>query len=744
MSASRSLFSGVLLVGCIVIVSSAAAVENDGVTDRLAEFFQDLPAERVSTGILLDRTLSISDIENYNGSPAAPPTSLRTWRQIAHEIRHASLTEPSWPALEEVLERARQRRRDGAVPIGVMDFRYQRIRPDALDTGALVVRNGRAAIGKGDPFVASRVFAAAALRDVTYRGEDVIFRLDRENYLSSDPRPPRQVMGDFDDGQGFVTIAFGRDHRVHYSVPGRKEIRLRITTADGELLHAAFPFDVHALGTPTPDDTLQVTASIPYQSVFGTGEAYVYLSDANPTLTNPVVVIEGFDLDNSMNWDELYALLNREMLIEDLRGRGFDAVVLNFTDAVDYIQRNSFVAVELIQAVQAAIGPTRDLAVVGASMGGLVGRYALSYMETHALPHAVRTFISFDSPQAGADIPLGIQYWLWFFADVSQEAAALLATLDTPGARQMLVYHHTDPPGATGESDPLRAQFAADLAAIGDYPAGVRKVAISNGSGAQAGQGFSPGEQIIRWEYDGSNVDIIGNVWAVPNGATATIFHGLIDFIFFPPDETIVVVAGTDPFDNAPGGWRNSMAQMDQTPAPFGDIVALHPNHCFIPAISSLALETEDLFYDIAGDPDILAHTPFDVVYFPVVNQEHVSIGPENAVWFIAEIEEGTTGVVPASASVPIAARIDPVAPNPIGASARIRFAVPRTGPVRLSVVDVSGRRVAVLAEGHKEAGEWEATWNGLDAGGARLQSGVYFLNLRGSGFAASRKTVLR
>jgi hypothetical protein len=36
------------------------------------------------------------------------------------------------------------------------------------------------------------------------------------------------------------------------------------------------------------------------------------------------------------------------------------------------------------------------MAIVGASMGGLVGRYALAWMESQALPHDVRTFISFD------------------------------------------------------------------------------------------------------------------------------------------------------------------------------------------------------------------------------------------------------------------------------------------------------------------------------------------------------------
>jgi hypothetical protein len=642
------------------VVAGAAPSPASGISERLARILGELPADQVPTGILYDRVLALAPIEEHDGSPGSAPANLRAWRQMLHEISRASLAAPSWPQLEAVEERAERKIRRGVVPLAVMNFRYDRIHPDALETGALVVENGRLRMGAGDPFVTRRVVAAAALRDYTYRGGDLAFRLDREDYLSNDTAAPHDVEIDFDDGHGFVPVTFGAPHPVRYLAAGRKTIRLRMTLAGGSPLHASFPFNVRQLVTPAPDDTLHVTASIPYNGAFGTGDAYVYLSDAHTELTEPVVVIEGFDIDNSMDWDELYALLNQEQLIEDLRSRGFDAVVLNFTDAVDYIQRNAFVAVELIQQVQAAVGPERTMALIGASMGGLVGRYALAYMEEEALPHAVRTFISFDSPQSGAAIPLGIQYWLWFFADQSPEAAALLAALDNPGARQMLAYHHTDPPGGTGEADPLRLQLLADLTTIGEYPAGTRKVAIANGNGARLGQGFNPGEQIIEWEYSSALVDIIGNVWAVPDGESATIFHGLIDFILFPPDEILVNVAGTRPFDSAPGGWRDSMAEMDATQAPFGDIVALHPNHCFIPSISALAVETSDLFYDIAGDPNLLDHTPFDAVYFPLENQEHVMITPENAAWFTAEIESGVTGVASVSRSTPLVARVSP------------------------------------------------------------------------------------
>jgi len=714
------------------------------VPDRLDTMLAGIPADRVPTGILYDRVVGLSPLVACDGTDASRPISTAAWFQLYDEIRRAARpVDPAWPTLDLLRERA-ARAPAGEVPLAVLDSRYSRIRADALATGALMVRDGRLWLGTGPAFEERRVLALAPLRAHTGRGEDVLFRLEYIRGPGEDPTGPSSLEVDFDDGSGFVTIAPNGVRRVHYVAPGRKTIRLRTRRAEGTEVAAAAFFEVHALRTPTPSDTLHITGTVPYQGGYASGEAYVYLAEGHATITEPVVVLEGFDLDNSMNWDELYALLNRENLIETLRADGFDAVVLNFTDATDYLQRNAFVALELIQQVKAAIGPGRTMALAGASMGGLIARYALDYAEMHGLDPSVRTFISFDSPQTGADIPLGIQYWLWFFADQSGDAAAWLAALDSPAARQLLAYHHTDPPGGTGQADPLRAQFVAELAAMGDWPQQSRRVAIANGSGMRVGQGFNAGDQIIRWEYSSFLVDMTGDVWAVPDATSRLIFHGLIDFILLPPEEVSVTVAGTLPYDNAPGGWRATMTEMDAIDPGYGDIVALHPNHDFIPAVSALAIATDDLFYDIAGDPDLLAHTPFDAVYFPAENQEHVDINAQNAVWLREEITAGAGATVADGGGRIGVVRMEPVAPNPCAGSARLRFTMPSAEAARLAIYEAAGRRVAVLEEGRMAAGTRETIWHVRDARGRPLAPGVYWVRLSGEGFSAARKVIVR
>ncbi|MBZ0269851.1 T9SS type A sorting domain-containing protein [bacterium] len=66
---------------------------------------------------------------------------------------------------------------------------------------------------------------------------------------------------------------------------------------------------------------------------------------------------------------------------------------------------------------------------------------------------------------------------------------------------------------------------------------------------------------------------------------------------------------------------------------------------------------------------------------------------------------------------------------NPFRNAALVRWALPRDGSARVTVHDVQGRRVRTLREGNAAA-SGELRWDGRDAGGAPVPSGVYFVRL--------------
>jgi hypothetical protein len=635
--------SWTVVAACIFVVAPSARAalpqETAGSIHQYLEMqYGSVKQSPIATGILYDLALPISHIADFNGGNTAPPAGLSEWLQVAFELRHAALVPTGLPEDNILRDLGRSGNREHVYPLAFLNYRYNRIRPGIPLDSAFHIEDGNVTSMNPDAFMEERVFVAAALHATTYRGASTRFHVDLHSlYFSNDRRAPEKVEMDFDDGAGFRQVPHSGDIVIHYATTGRRLIRAQVTQSDGVRLFSEFPFDVITLTTPNPTETWDVQATIPYNGQYSTGQAYVYLSDIHDTLTNPIVVSEGFDLFNDMNWDELYALLNQQNLVETVRAMGYDAVVLNYTNATDYIEANAFLMEALLERVQQTIPPGRTISLIGPSMGGLTTRYALDYMETNAIPHHVRTWISFDSPQNGAVIPLGLQYWMQFFAPYSSSAAFLRDALNSPAAREMLLAHFTVPPSNTPGPDPLRATLVSDLAAVGGYPTMLRKVAVANGSGYGMNSGFNPGAQIILYEYSSLFVTVTGDAWALNNAASQQIFNGRYRIFPITDVQQSVTVQPTWPWDDAPGGLRNSMYQMDTSAVPVGDIIALYDNHCFIPTISSLALDMQDPFFDIANAPNLYSLTPFDSLYYPAENQDHVTITPQNLWWFISE-----------------------------------------------------------------------------------------------------------
>jgi hypothetical protein len=82
----------------------------------------------------------------------------------------------------------------------------------------------------------------------------------------------------------------------------------------------------------------------------------------------------------------------------------------------------------------------------------------------------------------------------------------------------------------------------------------------------------------------------------------------------------------------------------------------------------------------------------------------------------------------------PSAVALLPVAPNPVSASARLRYELPEATAVRLQVFDLLGRRVATLADGEKPAGRHEVSWRS-----SGLASGTYFVRLQAGSTAQTQ-----
>jgi hypothetical protein len=84
-----------------------------------------------------------------------------------------------------------------------------------------------------------------------------------------------------------------------------------------------------------------------------------------------------------------------------------------------------------------------------------------------------------------------------------------------------------------------------------------------------------------------------------------------------------------------------------------------------------------------------------------------------------------------------------PNEPNPFNPMTKIRFDLPASGPVRLSVIDLQGRAIRSLADGSLVAGRHAYVWDGRDDAGRSMPSGLYFIRLEAQDRSLSRKILM-
>ena len=84
---------------------------------------------------------------------------------------------------------------------------------------------------------------------------------------------------------------------------------------------------------------------------------------------------------------------------------------------------------------------------------------------------------------------------------------------------------------------------------------------------------------------------------------------------------------------------------------------------------------------------------------------------------------------------------LSPVSPNPVRRSTRFQFALPQHASVHLSVLDVQGRELLVLADGTYAPGRHSVSWSSIP--GSKLGPGLYFVRMTVPGRTLMQRFVL-
>jgi hypothetical protein len=392
--------------------------------------------------------------------------------------------------------------------------------------------------------------------------------------------------------------------------------------------------------------------------------------------------------------------------------------------------------VDLINIINNTKVGNEQNVVIGPSMGGLISRYALGYMESQNMVHDTRLWISFDAPHLGANVPIGFQhqfnflafglddFWILGDQNVEELQPIIDGMLKSPAARQMLTdqfeSHITNSDGVTFNSalalpqpyffKPVLDNRFNNLT-TSSFPELTRNISIINGSGinnryqnnAMPASNLVPGSQILDADINVmSGADMIVKTYFTPNAGTQIETSKVhLDFAWW-------FILANDRENNASAAAYSYSGGIDAASGGLFDIQGLTTDldtnglvgeflgslstdyFNFIPSVSAMAFEfgnnQTNWFDSLAGITT--NETPFVNWYMPDENEPHVTLTNANVTFALNEIIQETL-----SDSVFENESFIKIGQNPIDNELIIITGKP-IDEVTIALVDVTGKLV--------------------------------------------------
>mgnify|MGYP003624328272 FL=1 len=547
-----------LMLGLLSWVSINA--QTDAYRNAINPVFQNLDKGPITTGLLLDYGVTLSEPELYNGILSSNNIMSRMeWSLLYTTIVTSKIkTTPytlSGPDVVKNTMKSYMASEGDKINISTLFYEYNKIKPTAISSNLLYISNNKLydVVGRpSTPYESKLTFGAApSLNEVS--GSFQTFKLRSALHYTNTSKTLASRQVDLDDGLGYQSVAWNGELTSNYGVDGEKTIKVKFTYTDATVVYSHFkifvsnttPLISQAASTSLAGGTFTQVfphsggAYTPqaFMGGFAKGKVTVDLADGHTGIVKPLIIVEGFDPINTNNFNDVDDSGLQGFGIEiqaggltlhnELSNQGYDIVFLNFTNSTTYIQRNALLLEEVIKwvnAEKAANSSTEKNAVMGFSMGGLVARYALADMEDKNINHQTGLYVSMDTPHQGANVPVGLQAAFRHLSNISFKVGVLGITpvtvslddfvdlnevreiFDSPAAQHLLRNYVPQSTLSLSINSTAHNAFIQDLKSQGlsgsnGYPSrwGIRNVAIANGAECGGDQGFTAGSSLMNF-----------------------------------------------------------------------------------------------------------------------------------------------------------------------------------------------------------------------------------------------------
>ncbi len=510
------------------------------------------------------------------------------------------------------------------------------------------------------------------------------------------------------NGSSFISHQYIVVKDIGYSEPGLDPIGVNCNPVN-ELLTSTIPFQGY-------EETIATNSHADVHYYYHTQTPTS--NDCEPILRKPIIIVDGFDPQDDRSYDELYKDYLKyskngtpTRLGDELRDKGYDVIILNFpllgskiegmVDNIpttvkvngtnntinlayrdggsDYIERNAMLLVQLIQQVNATLaanGSIEKSVIVGPSMGGLVSRYALAYMEkqqslgTPNMNHNCRLWVSFDSPHDGANISVAVQQSLGFLGYVGQSIDSrgnYELKLRSTAARQQLIEQEDGFNSIAAFHNTFYTNLKNNgLPGSNGFPVNLRKVNLLNGVG-NGGNTYWPGAEFLNGEAFKYNwfvgnikvFDIEDNFFPAPGNTirtSKTMITLKKPLRFITQEKQITNNNSRGSMDAVQGSVNNEIINGIKNGVTKGlstekniteNWYNVRPEFCFIPTVSALGFKQPvSNWHTRVDNRNLLCNNEinFDGYFMPQTNEKHIFLTEANVNWVIQEIDKGQPG----------------------------------------------------------------------------------------------------
>jgi hypothetical protein len=726
----------------IISLKVQAQLTNGNFTDEVDYRLQNINKTPITSNILIDRVFPVAVIQVFNQGSRIDTSSYAHFKQAWSELNRASYSR-NFSTLNQLKAQIKNKNyQESEIPIGIINTEFHQGNYGTTQenanvnfnstTGLFTNKSGRNPFIKRQTTIISPLVTKASGSSISFR-TDNLFKLHKYGkHIKTLQLSTNGSTFTLISNYTITTSSF----TTSYSSSGTKDLRFTITYTDNttKITHAKVDVEVPSnylersgvseIEKIEADSDLAFQGYDENQAILGKNEYRIYYNDANNLLDKPIIIIDGFDPGDKRKIDPQSPDYNKDSqsvkelmtydhdndvdtpkkdLIDELNDLGYDVIIVNHLVNVsngidagsDYIQRNAFTLISLIRDINETKQGNEPNVVIGPSMGGLISRYALAYMEKKLAEtgnntkwnHDTRLWVSFDSPHQGANIPIGVQKGLDFLGNTLGVEGAknfIDQQLNKPATKQMLVNHYTNNTSLPVGAINFRDRFQNELNNLG-MPENLRKVALINGSIMGSLNGVSSGKTLeVDADIDTfifipylpvtsivttalSNIfadSLLSNFYHSTNKKTGsqktfTFDGGLRGKFLWWEWWTTRTTFKSQPkakggYDIAPGGFFNAQRLVaDQSVSQDGYVYVLinigigsgatvfDETHSFIPTKSALAYSSSTVLDEAIGTKDRVCtgETPFDSYFAPKENEEHIFLTSKNVAWLTKEIE---------------------------------------------------------------------------------------------------------